>query len=175
MLTVGTRGVAGKHTRILPCEASEIFLLKAVPASNPGEIPTGLKKLFQLVLVSLGCLHLAGGPYSLIQVYAWAGMLVNYTKTEGLLQGAKDTFSGEKPCELCCKISEARKGEPAKKETPLPSPSFGRFLQDLVALDLPTLNPPRSADYPLPVFPGMPRSERILAIAPALPPPKRVV
>jgi hypothetical protein len=102
-------------------------------------------------------------------------MLVSYSKSEGLLQGAKDTFSGEKPCELCCKISEARKGEPKENDTPLPSPSFGKLLQDFVAVDLPILIPPRSADYLLPAFPGMSRSERILAIAPALPPPKRLI
>ncbi|MCW1912642.1 hypothetical protein OJ996_03585 [Luteolibacter sp. GHJ8] len=126
------------------------------------------------MLVSLGCLHLAGGPYSLMQVYAWAGMLVNYSKTEGLLQGAKDTFSGEKPCELCCKIAEARKDDPKGKETPLPLPSLGKFLQDFVAVDLPLLSPPRSTAYLQPAFPGRCELERILRIAPALPPPKQL-
>ena len=99
-------------------------------------------------------------------------MLVSYSKTEGLLQGAKDTFSGEKPCELCCKIADARKGEPAEKEAPLPLPSFGKLLQDFVVMDLPSLVPPRAVVYHLPAFPGTSPLERILAIAPALPPPR---
>jgi hypothetical protein len=124
------------------------------------------------LFVFLGCLHLAGGPYSLIQAYAWTGMLVSYSKTEGLFQGAKDTFSGEKPCELCCKIAEARKGEPGEKETPLPLPSLGKLLQDFVLWDLESLVPPRAGDYLLPAFPGISPSDRVLVVAPALPPPR---
>jgi len=69
------------------------------------------------LLALLGCLHLAGGPYAFMQGVAWAGMLVNYSKTDGLAKAAVDTFSGEKPCELCCKISAAKQ-EDARKNKP---------------------------------------------------------
>jgi hypothetical protein len=99
-------------------------------------------------------------------------MLVSYSKTEGLIQGAKDTFSGEKPCELCCKIAAARKGDVGKEETPLPLPSLGKLLQDFVLLDLPSVLPPRADEYHLPPFPGISPSDCVLATAPALPPPR---
>jgi hypothetical protein len=56
-----------------------------------------------------------------MQGVAWVGMLVSYSKTDGLAKAAADTFSGEKPCELCCKIIEAkqedaRKGQPGSPD-----------------------------------------------------------
>lgn len=51
----------------------------------------------------------------LIQAYAWCGMLIEYSQTDGIAQAAKDTFSGEKPCELCVKISVSEKDDVTKK------------------------------------------------------------
>ncbi|NJR43251.1 MAG: hypothetical protein HC767_11935 [Akkermansiaceae bacterium] len=46
-------------------------------------------------------------------------MLVDYSRENGLVQGAKDTFSGEKPCRLCRQIQSAEKQE---KQNPLRLP-----------------------------------------------------
>ncbi|MES2996258.1 MAG: hypothetical protein V4733_05545 [Verrucomicrobiota bacterium] len=66
-----------------------------------------------------------GGPYALMQVYAWAGMLAEYSQDSGFAQAAVDTFSGEKPCELCCKIAAAKDGN---RETPADSSFSNRKL-----------------------------------------------
>lgn len=128
------------------------------------------------MLVFLGCLHLAGGPYSLMQVYAWTGMLVSYSKTEGFLKGAKDTFSGEKPCELCSKIAAAREGEmeSEKNKDPVTPLSLGKVLQDMVELQWPSLVVPRGIDYLSPAFPATREAAGTLATVPPLPPPERL-
>ena len=133
-----------------------------------------LKKLLQLLLVTLGCLHLAGGPYALMQVYAWAGMLVSYSKDDGLLKAAKDTFSGEKPCELCSKISAAKKEAPdaGKKEAPAPSAASGKLLQEIIATADITLEAPRFTDSPAITFPGFLLSVETRGVSPPVPPPR---
>ncbi len=47
-------------------------------------------------------------------------MLIDYSNESGIIQGAKDTFSGEKPCELCQQIKAAEKQE---KQNPLQLPT----------------------------------------------------
>lgn len=54
-----------------------------------------------------------GGPLVLLQLIAWAGMLVSYTAEDGLVRGMKDTFSGERPCALCKHIEAAESEESA--------------------------------------------------------------
>jgi hypothetical protein len=134
-----------------------------------------LKKFLQLLLVSLGCLHLAGGPYSLVQVYAWAGMLVSYSQDEGLLQAAKDTFSGEKPCELCHKIAAAKESDPTGDKEPLAPLGSGKLLQEMIASEVVAARPPRATDFVAEGFAGViPPLERGSA-APPTPPPRALV
>lgn len=77
-----------------------------------------LKKLFQFLFLLFAGLHLSGGPYAIVQVYAWGNMLAAYSKESGLVQGAKDTFGGEKPCHLCCKIAAAKKADAESGKSP---------------------------------------------------------
>ena len=120
-----------------------------------------LKKLFQLLFAVFASIHLVGGPYALVQTYAWAGMLVSYSKEDGLLQGAKETFSGEKPCALCCKIAEAKKADSDHGKS-----------NDLPASPL-ALAPPRFTDAPQAMFPGMIPPVETNASAPPVPPPRQ--
>lgn len=109
-----------------------------------------------------------------MQVYAWAGMLVSYSKDDGLLKGARDTFSGEKPCELCCKISEAKKADPSheKKELPLPGSTAGKLLQEFTAFENVSLKPPRFTSFPPLTFPGHLIPVEIAGASPPVPPPR---
>jgi hypothetical protein len=137
------------------------------PASN-GSL--SLKKRIQFLFVLLGCLHLVAGPYALLQMFAWTTMFIDYSKENGLIQGAKDTFSGEKPCELCCKIKAAEKQE---KQSPLqlPAERLTKLTEGLI----------RSSDVvvPYPTFsiaPPMAFSDAALSAgigpnAPPVPPP----
>lgn len=110
-----------------------------------------------------------------MQAYAWAGMLVSYSKDDGLLQGAKDTFSGEKPCELCCKIAAAKKADPSsqeKKEAPLPVASAGKLIQDFLLFEIASLKPPRFTDLPSISFPGLCVPVETAGASPPVPPPR---
>lgn len=108
-----------------------------------------------------------------MQVYAWAGMLVSYSQDDGLLKAAKDTFSGEKPCELCCKIAEAKKEAPGKE--PLAPTVSGKLLQDMIASEVVTAVPPRFDDLPNLGFPGMSLPVEKGTAAPPTPPPRTMV
>lgn len=76
-------------------------------------------------------LLMIGGPLGFFQVVAWSGMMISYSAESGLAQGMKDTFSGEKPCPLCCAIKKAK--EEARKnplEAPVqPAPRLDLFAQ----------------------------------------------
>jgi len=43
-------------------------------------------------------------------------MLVTYSQQDGFAKAAVDTFSGEKPCEMCCKIAMAKQDDAKKKQ-----------------------------------------------------------
>jgi hypothetical protein len=119
-------------------------------------------------------IHLAGGPYALVQTYAWAGMLVSYSKEDGLLKGAKETFSGEKPCALCCKIAEAKKSDSDGKSKELPVSPTVKLLKEMLPSSRLALSPPRFVEAPKVMFPGMNLSAETMAFAPPVPPPRCV-
>jgi hypothetical protein len=137
--------------------------------------PLILKKSFQLLLAILGCLHLIGGPYAAIQVIAWSTMLVDYSNQDGFAQGFQDTFSGEKPCALCCKI-KAAKQEEGKDSNPLtPATSLSsKMLQEMIPIAEIVLSFPASAVVPSVSFMDAIFSAGIGADAPPIPPPCRV-
>jgi hypothetical protein len=120
-------------------------------------------------------IHLAGGPYALVQTYAWAGMLVSYSKEDGLLKGAKETFSGEKPCALCCKIAEAKKSDSDHgKSNDLPVSPTVKLLKEMLPTSPLALAPPRFTEAPKAMFPGMIPPVESNASAPPVPPPRSV-
>jgi hypothetical protein len=136
-----------------------------------------LKKAFQLLLVFLGCLHLTGGPYSILQGYAWVNMLISYSQENGWVQGAKDTFSGEKPCNLCCKIAEGREAESKNTGDPVKpplSPVSSKLLHEMLPTAITAIEPPSSIDFPSPSLPGIHLSVGCAKASPPVPPPCRV-
>ncbi|WP_193214388.1 hypothetical protein [Luteolibacter marinus] len=128
-----------------------------------------LKRFFQLLLVSLGCLHLAGGPYLLVQSIAWAGMLVRYTQQDGLLKGTIDTFSGDKPCALCCKIADSKRHD--RGETPA-LPAGATKLLELIPVTVVTVSPPRFTAAPAVTFAGLDPALDEGGQSPPVPPPR---
>lgn len=65
----------------------------------------------------------------MVQVCAWANMLVSYSQQDGLAKAAVDTFSGEKPCEMCCKIAHAKQDDAKKQGPGSPEVPFGAKLR----------------------------------------------
>lgn len=108
-----------------------------------------------------------------MQAYAWAGMLVSYSKDDGLLKGAQDTFSGEKPCELCSKIAEAKQSDGKSQELPV-SPTV-KLLKEMLPSTPLALMAARFTEVPKVVFPGMILPNDSRTCAPAVPPPRCVV
>lgn len=90
------------------------------------------------------------------------------------MQGAKDTFSGEKPCPLCCKIAAAKKadaehGKPQDAPAPaMPAVKLPEFLA--TADDL--LTPPAATALPPVVFVKPLSLHGIGAHSPPAPPPR---
>jgi hypothetical protein len=138
-------------------------------------VPTCLKKFPQILFVVLGCLHLLGGPYSMLQVYAWATMLVDYSRDDGLLQAARDTFSGEKPCELCCIVKSARDNEPEEDAPASPASRLAaKPFHDMLPLGEMVIQPPAATEVPNLGFFELVVSSGIGPAAPPCPPPWRV-
>lgn len=75
-----------------------------------------MKKCLQSLICIVTALHLVGGHWGMLQVVAWAGMLRTYTQEKGIVQGMKETFDGEHPCPMCCRLAAAREKE--QKQTP---------------------------------------------------------
>jgi hypothetical protein len=110
-----------------------------------------------------------------MQGIAWAGMLVDYSKTDGLAKAAADTFSGEKPCELCCKIAEAKQ-EGARKNQP-GSPdlvALAKLKHEMLPAESLRLKPPFSGELPHLSFPPPTVCPGLVQSAPPVPPPRLV-
>ncbi|MFM6170927.1 MAG: hypothetical protein ACKPB4_02065 [Sphaerospermopsis kisseleviana] len=68
--------------------------------------------------IAVALFLLAGGHWGAMQTMAWAGMLWNYTQTDGsLLSGVKKTFDGEHPCTMCDSIKTAKDKKQSKPVT----------------------------------------------------------
>jgi hypothetical protein len=132
-----------------------------------------LKKLFRHLFLILGCLHLVGGPYSIIQVYAWVNMLASYSQQSSVSQALVDTFSGQKPCHLCAKITAAKSTAPAEQapESPLLS-SASKLFETLFPPAELTLKQPLSSPFPQPSFLAVREIASAPSSGPPVPPPR---
>ncbi len=110
------------------------------------------------------CAALLLGPQVVLQLTAWSYMLVSYAQESSLETALNDTFSGQRPCELC-QLIEAVEQE---QETPTPgsrtTDDFRLLIPQLiqVAVSVPphqkfaypeTVNPQQSLHWPVPAPP----------------------
>ena len=100
-------------------------------------------------VAAVAMFFVAGGHWGALQSVAWAGMLWNYTQTDGsLLSGVKKTFDGEHPCTMCTSIKTAKGKEKSKPVTLVATKKIETFPAPLCAV-----LPPRSCcDF---VFPDV--------------------
>lgn len=109
-------------------------------------IRAGRRHFWSRLFVGLAAAHVAGLQWCLLQIVAWTGMIAIYVPESGLRDGLGDTFSGSKPCALCCAVKDGRQEEDrelpapvrqAQREVyppgeiargPLPPPPAGRHL-----------------------------------------------
>ncbi len=132
-----------------------------------------LKNSLRYLFLFFGCLHLVGGPHSLVQVYAWANMILDYSQESSLSQAVTDTFSGEKPCCLCKKIAAVKEADPngGREKAPLP-PLSAKLFQDLFPPSHAELKDPFSAPFPHPGFAPVAQSLSPPSNGPPSPPPR---
>ena len=104
-----------------------------------------LKRTLQYLLCVLTALQLCGGHLGVFQIVAWAQMLRDYSQEKGLVEGVKETFDGDHPCPMCCKINQAKQQQ--QKQTPLPLEKIEKISKWLGFL--PTLELPAPAWSPL--------------------------
>jgi hypothetical protein len=62
-----------------------------------------------LLLSVLAMFAIAGGHWAVLQSVAWAGMVNDYSRTDGLAVAVEKTFSGGYPCAMCKRIAMAQK------------------------------------------------------------------
>jgi hypothetical protein len=128
-----------------------------------------LKNFLRHLFLVFGCLHLVGGPYCLVQVYAWANMLVSYSQETSLSRAVTDTFSGEKPCCLCKEIAAAK--DDGQEQAPL-APLTAKLFQDLFPPSHTELKDPFPSPFPHPGFEHVARSVSPPSCGPPSPPPR---
>jgi hypothetical protein len=80
-----------------------------------------MKSSLGLVLCMIAGLQLLGGQWAILQTAAWVGMVVDYSKSEGVEAGITKTFDGKHPCQLC--LSIAKNKEKEGKQTANVSPA----------------------------------------------------
>lgn len=105
-------------------------------------------------------------------------MLISYSQEDGWVKAAKDTFSGDKPCDLCCKIAEGREAEsknPGDPVKPPLSPVSAKLLHEMLPSEVTALAPPAGIDYFFPSLPGPKLSPGCAKASPPVPPPCAVV
>ncbi|MFP4203319.1 MAG: hypothetical protein ACLFS4_03195 [Opitutales bacterium] len=56
-----------------------------------------LFRMFKLVV----CAVLLLGPQVVLQLTAWSYMLISYAQESSIQEAVRDTFSGQRPCDLC--------------------------------------------------------------------------
>lgn len=129
--------------------------------------PQPRRSVSRFAVAAALALFLAGGQLGLLQVVAWAGMVVNYSGRYGLTEGVTRTFDGKNPCPMCKKIEQARKTQKENK------PSLATSSSELICLQPALAKLPAVArqndrhDYPAFFARVNPRTDR-----PATPPPR---
>jgi hypothetical protein len=116
------------------------------------------------LLCSLAFLQLLGGHWAILQVGAWAGMVVSYSQQSGLIAGLLQTFDGEHPCPVCKAIECGKKRE--GKKAPLLTAELKKdYLASWNSFQI----CPEWSEVVYPAF-----AEQLLGIAtePAVPPPR---
>ncbi len=129
-------------------------------------------RILRFILVLTGCLHLCGGHYGVMQMFAWGKMIVDYSAEKGLVEGMKDTFGGERPCELCASIAEAKKSDSTSPENPWKSQLKKLELKNLLSTEQLAASKPRYDDFIPPGYADPRTFSPVFRKSPDTPPPR---
>ncbi|RYD66218.1 MAG: hypothetical protein EOP83_05570 [Verrucomicrobiaceae bacterium] len=131
-----------------------------------------MNRFVRIIVAVLGCLHLCGGHWGVIQAVAWTNMLIDYSAQDGLVIGAKKTFDGEHPCCMCKAISEAKKQESKSHDSKLPLPTQGLVLKECIFAPALVISPPAPRDCVVLAIPALDLRGEMLGCRPSVPPPR---
>lgn len=70
-----------------------------------------MRRLLLALFAAPASICLTGGNLFLLQVAAWGWMVGSYAQEDGLAAALRDTFGGERPCQLCTAIAETKENE----------------------------------------------------------------
>lgn len=76
------------------------------------------RRVISVAVCLLALFAASGGHWTVLQTIAWTRMLIEYSRDATLVEAARETFSGERPCAMCKKIREGRQHE--ENRSPLP-------------------------------------------------------
>lgn len=79
-------------------------------------------------VAAVGQLHLP-----VLQVFAWAGMLVSYSQDAAFATAVEMTFDGDHPCPMCKAIQAARQAQNPEAFDALPTPPLVMMLEAVPA------------------------------------------
>lgn len=88
-------------------------------------LSNAIRRLGRLLLL-LCCAWLLSGPQLLLQLGAWSWMIASYAQQSGIEQAVAETFSGERPCQLCKFITAA---EAEQQSSPAQAPDEAKSLK----------------------------------------------
>jgi hypothetical protein len=132
-----------------------------------------LNRFVRILVAVLGCLHLCGGHWGVMQVIAWSNMIIDYSSQDGLIEGAKKTFDGEHPCTMCKAIEEGKKQQSQNRgDDNAPTSSQGLVLKECTFqkyIDLPT---PHGCEIMIFSRPELDVRGDVRGTCPPLPPPR---
>ena len=63
------------------------------------------------ILIALALAFSVGLHWSVLQVVAWAGMMITYSQDAPLAEAMVKTFDGNHPCKLCKQIAKETRSE----------------------------------------------------------------
>ena len=133
-----------------------------------------MKRTLHILFCLLAALHLGVGHLGVMQAVAWAKMLRDYSAEKGIAQAVRETFDGEHPCAMCCKIAQQKQDE-ERKEPALPAGRTMDFTKHLAMMPQHELPAPQwSAAVPCPV---VQQPELLVAQwdqRPPVPPPRAI-
>jgi hypothetical protein len=90
----------------------------------------------------------AGAHFAALQAVAWAGMVWNYSASAGsLVEGTRQTFSGEHPCAMCTRIKDASQKEP---QSPSKALVAAKKIEMIALPGAEDLGPRRRGDFSYP-------------------------
>lgn len=106
--------------------------MAATPAASRITVPTVSRPT--RILTWLMLLLLVGGHWGMLQVVAWTGMLIDYSRDNSFVEAVEMTFGGEYRCEICKRVDAGIAAEFGSDERKAPGKVHKTMKLDAVVM-----------------------------------------